>query len=299
MDDAEFERWVRLLETRTGVTVPPERKPFLVTGLRRRMRETGHTEFQRYYDELLDGARGAMEWAALVDHLTVHETHFFRHPPSLALIRDHWLPQWLAAAPSDQTLHALSVGCSTGEEAYTLAMLLDAALSQVVPQRRFGVTATDVSQPALAVARHATYPNHRLGEIPQAYRESAVEPDALDHFRISERLRKRVGFACVNLLHASRAPLRQLDLIFCQNVLIYFARERRGELLDGLARLLRPNGLLVLGPGEITAWTHPQLTRTGGRQTLAFVRNPKDTDGSAGSHAAGRAAPVDAQRTEE
>ena len=84
MDDAEFERWVRLLEARTGVTVPPERKPFLVTGLRRRMRETGHTEFQRYYDELLDGARGAMEWAALVDHLTVHETHFFRHPPSLA-----------------------------------------------------------------------------------------------------------------------------------------------------------------------------------------------------------------------
>jgi type IV pilus assembly protein PilK len=277
MDDVEFERWVRLLEARTGVTVPLERKPFLVTGLRRRMRETGHTEFQRYYDELLDGARGAMEWAALVDHLTVHETHFFRHPPSLALIRDTWLPQWLASAPEDQTLHALSVGCSTGEEAYTLAILLDSALSQVLPQRRYGVTATDVSQPALAVARQAIYPNHRLDEIPQVYRESAVEPIEGDQFRINERLRKRVGFACVNLLHASRAPLRRLDLIFCQNVLIYFARERRGELLDGLARLLRPNGLLVLGPGEVTGWSHPQLARTGGRQTLAYLRNPKET----------------------
>jgi type IV pilus assembly protein PilK len=277
MDDAEFERWVRLLEARTGVTVPPERKPFLVTGLRRRMRETGHTEFQRYYDELLDGARGAMEWAALVDHLTVHETHFFRHPPSLALIRDHWLPQWLANAPEDQTLHALSVGCSTGEEAYSLAMVLDAALSQVLPQRRYGVTATDVSQPALAVARHAAYPMTRLEEIPQAYRVDAIELSGREQFRISERLRKRVGFACVNLLHASRAPLRKLDLIFCQNVLIYFARERRGELLDGLARLLRPNGLLVLGPGEVTNWNHPQLARTGGRQTLAFVRTSKET----------------------
>lgn len=280
MDDAEFERWVRLLEARTGVTVPPERKPFLVTGLRRRMRETGHTEFQRYYDELLDGARGAMEWAALVDHLTVHETHFFRHPPSLALIRDPWLPQWLAKAPEDQTLHALSVGCSTGEEAYSLAMVLDAALSQVLPQRRFGVTATDVSQPALAVARQASFPMSRLDEIPPAYRVDAIEPGPRnDQFRISERLRKRVGFACVNLLHASRAPLRKLDLIFCQNVLIYFARERRGELLDGLARLLRPNGLLVLGPGEVTNWNHPQLARTGGRQTLAYVRQLKETEG--------------------
>ena len=277
MDDVEFERWVRLLEARTGVTVPPERKPFLVTGLRRRMRETGHTEFQRYYDELLDGARGAMEWASLVDHLTVHETHFFRHPPSLQLIRDHWLPQWLQAAPEDQTLHALSVGCSTGEEAYSLAMVLDAALSQVLPQRRYGVTATDVSQPALALARQAVYPRNRLDEIPQAYREHAIEPGGGDTFRISEKLRKRVGFACVNLLHASRAPLRRLDLIYCQNVLIYFARERRGELLDGLARLLRPNGLLVLGPGEITGWTHPQLARTGGRQTLAYVRHSKET----------------------
>lgn len=276
MDEVEFQRWVRLLEARTGVTVPLERMPFLVTGLRRRMRETGHAQFDQYYEELLDGARGAMEWAALVDHLTVHETHFFRHPPSLQLVRDEWLPGWLESTPADQTLHALSVGCATGEEAWTLAIVFDAALSQVVPQRRFGITATDVSQPALAVARQARYPLARVGEIPHIYRNDNIE-DAGDEFRIVERLRKRVGFACVNLLHASRAPLRQLDLIYCQNVLIYFARERRGELLDGLARLLRPNGLLVLGPGEVTNWNHPQLKRTGGRQTLAYVRVPKES----------------------
>ncbi len=277
MGDAEFARWVRLLEARTGVTVPPERKPFLVTGLRRRMRETGHSNYDAYYEDLLDGARGAMEWAALVDHLTVHETHFFRHLPSLALVRDEWLPQWVAGTPADQALHALSVGCSTGEEAYTLAMVLDAAFAEGEPARRFGVTATDVSQPALALARAASYPNSRLEEIPPHYRERAIEPDGEESFRITERLRRRVGFACVNLMHAARAPLRQLDIIYCQNVLIYFARERRGELHDGLARLLRPNGLLVLGPGEINNWTHPQLIRTGGRQTLAYLRTSKET----------------------
>lgn len=277
MDDLEFARWVRLLETRTGVTVPPERKPFLVSGLRRRMRETGHTDYARYYEELLDGARGAVEWAALVDHLTVHETHFFRHPPSLDLIRKEWLPLWEQGVAADQPVHALSVGCATGEEAYTLAMLLDRELAERGGFRRYGVTATDVSQAALSVARAALYPLPRLEEIPLAYRAEAIEPVGDDQFRIVERLRKRVGFACVNLLHATRAPLRQLDLIYCQNVLIYFARERRGELLDGLARLLRPNGLLVLGPGEVTGWSHPQLTRFGGRQTLAFLRQSKET----------------------
>lgn len=277
MDDLEFTRWVRLLEARTGVTVPPERKPFLVTGLRRRMRETGHSDYGTYYEELLDGARGAVEWAALVDHLTVHETHFFRHPPSLELIRKEWYPKWAAAVGIEQSVHALSVGCSTGEEAYTLAMVLDAAIGDEGSQRHFGITATDVSQPALSMARAALYPVARLEEIPAARRARSVEMLDDGNFRIVERLRKRVGFACVNLLHASRAPLRQLDLIYCQNVLIYFARERRGELLDGLARLLRPHGMLVLGPGEVTGWTHPQLVRIGGRQTLAFLRQPKET----------------------
>ncbi|MFN7783196.1 MAG: CheR family methyltransferase [Lysobacterales bacterium] len=273
MEDAEFQRWVRLLEKRTGVTVPPERKPFLETGLRRRMREAGFSDYAAYYEQLMAGPRGQVEWVSLVDHLTVHETRFFRHPPSLSLIRDQWLPTWLAQAPADQSLHALSVGCSTGEEAYTLAMVLDEALDGLSPPRRFGITATDVSQAALTVARTAWYPKARIEEIPDAYRERSTAPADAGGFHMVERLRRRIGFACVNLLHATRAPLRQLDLIYCQNVLIYFARDRRGELLDGLARLLRPNGLLVLGAGEVLGWNHPQLTRTSGRQTLAFLRN--------------------------
>lgn len=273
LDDIEFERWVRLLEARTGVIVPLERKPFLETGLRRRMRETGHTRFDVYYDDLLAGARGAMEWASLVDHLTIHETRFFRHLPSYELIRDEWLPEWLRSTEPDAALHVLSVGCSTGEEPYSLALLLDAELTRLAPSRRFGVTATDVSQAALNVARAADYPIRRLTEIPVNYRESVEIFPEEESFRIVERLRKRVGFACVNLLHASRAPLRKLDIIFCQNVLIYFARERRGDLLDALVGLLQPNGLLVLGPGEAPGWSHPNMSRTGGRQALAYLKN--------------------------
>ncbi|HOV56941.1 MAG TPA: protein-glutamate O-methyltransferase CheR [Rhodanobacteraceae bacterium] len=273
MDDAEFARWAALLEKRTGVVVPAARKAFLVTSVRGRMRETGHLSFEDYYRHLQGGAEGAIEWTTLVDRLTVHETHFFRHAPSFELIEREWLPK-VAVAGAGGTLHAWSVGCATGEEAYTLAMVLDRYLGGVAGNRMyFGVTATDVSQPALAVGRGGLYPRGKLEEIPAALRERYVDLIDSDTFGINESLRKRVGFAQFNLLDVARAPLKRLDLIYCQNVLIYFARERRRELLAALAGLLKPGGLLVLGPGEVTQFALPQLSRVPHRQALAFLRN--------------------------
>lgn len=272
MDDSEFLRWVDLLERRTGVVVPPGRKAFLVTGVRSRMRETGHASFASYFEDLLAGARGAIEWATLVDRLTVHQTHFFRHPPSLDLIAKEWLPQYLRTFDNG-AIHAWSVGCSTGEEAYTLAMVLDEALARLSGKLYFGITATDISTAALAVGRGAQYPLPKLEEIPAPYRGAYCEVLGEDTFSMRDTLQKRVGFVQFNLMDVARAPLKRLDLIYCQNVLIYFARERRAGLLDALAGLLKPGGLLVLGPGEILGFGNSSLTRLGGPQTLAFRRN--------------------------
>ncbi len=274
MDDAEFARWADLLERRTGVVVAPARKAFLVTSVRSRMRETGHLSFEDYYRDLHDGAEGAIEWTTLVDRLTVHETRFFRHPPSFELIAGEWLPR-VAQRGSEGALHAWSVGCSSGEEAYTLAMVLDRHIRATgAAKLYFGVTATDVSQPALATGRAGLYPRTRREEIPPDYREAYTAEIDGDTFAICDRLRRRVGFAQFNLLDVARAPLKRLDLIFCQNVLIYFARERRRELLGALAGLLKPGGLLVLGPGEVTSFAHPALSRVTSRNTLAYLRNP-------------------------
>jgi type IV pilus assembly protein PilK len=272
MGEEEFVRWVDLLERRTGVLVPPGRKTFLVTGLRMRMRETGYDDFQTYFDQVLNGVRGAMEWATLVDRLTVHETRFFRHEPSYDLIAGEWLPELVRPGASG-AIHAWSVGCATGEEAYSLAMVLDRGLRSLGDHRvYFGVTATDISNPALGVGRAATYPRERLVEIPEPFRSEYTTPVGTDAFAIADSLRKRVGFALFNLLEVARAPLKQLDLIYCQNVFIYFARERRKRMLEALAARLKPGGLLVLGPGEIIGFTDPSLTRVGGRQTLAYQR---------------------------
>jgi len=273
MDENEFARWVSLLEQRIGTFIPHKRKTFLVSGVRSRMRETGHTCFDEYYRDLLDGPRGAIEWSTLVHRLMVHETRFFRHQPSFDWIAHEWLPQYLLTL-NGCALHAWSVGCASGEEAYSLAMLLDQCVSNENDSTAyFGITATDVSQSALDFARKAIYPDRRLIEIPTQVQKKYCCPLDNKHFSIAETLRKRVGFVRFNLVDmAQRPPLKGLDLIFCQNVLIYFARERRRELLGALLELLNPGGVLVLGAGEITRFSHPKASRTGNRHVLAFLR---------------------------
>ncbi len=271
MADEQFVRWAELLERRTGVVVPLARKTFLVGAVRSRMRETGCNDYEDYFQRICSSAAGAVEWGVLVDRLTVHETKFFRHLPSFELIEKQWLPQQLGKG-SDH-LHAWSVGCSSGEEAWSLAMVMHRFFSERLGKVNFGISASDVSQAALATARAAVYPVERLSEIPLTYRADYVEMVSDTTFRPVKSLHRRVGFVRVNLLQASSAPLQRLNLIFCQNVLIYFSRERRLRLLDGLASLLEPGGLLIIGSGDIGLWNHSALQRVAWPGTLAYLKN--------------------------
>jgi chemotaxis methyl-accepting protein methylase len=274
LEDAQFQRWVQLLEKRTGIVIPGSRRDFLESNLRQRMRETGHANFDAYYEELQNGARGALEWATLVDRLTVHQTHFFRHQPSFAYVRDQWLPEYTGRADWHGSIEGWSVGCATGEEAYSLGMVLDTGLSQVGRSSYFGVSATDVSQPALSTGRQARYPTQKLREIPAEYAERYVQRIDDNHFTICDQVRRRVAFSVFNLLELDRRSLPPLDLVYCQNVLIYFARDLRILLLDRLAALLRPGGVVILGSGEVMSYTNPMLERVTHRAVLAYRRRP-------------------------
>jgi len=272
MDEDLFKRWVDLLERRTGIVVPSTRRSFLLTNLRGRMREAGYTSFETYYIDLQTGPKAAVEWATLVDRLTIHQTHFFRHQPSYDYIEKTWLPARTAALSWNGSIHAWSVGCATGEEAYSLAMVIDRGLGTVPGRSYFGITATDVSQPALAAGREGSYAVARRSEIPDEFAHRYVKLVDDQSFAIDERLRRRVAFSVFNLLDLGRAPVKEIDLIFCQNVMIYFPRERRLEMLAGFARLLKPGGVMILGPGEVTQWNYPGLERVSNRQVLAYRR---------------------------
>ncbi|RFA31213.1 hypothetical protein CAI21_00750 [Alkalilimnicola ehrlichii] len=272
MDEQQFERWVSLLRERTGMSLPRERKSFLVTSVGLRMRELGYSTYQSYYDFLTSGLAGNVEWTALVDRLTVHETRFFRDPNALAFVEQICMPTMADRIRRGGHVQLWSAGCSTGEEAFTLAMLMDRYLQREQVSKRFGVIGSDISLYSLATAKQGAYPMRRLKYIAPELRDDYCETIDSGGFRINERLRRRVCFAQFNILHAASTPAGSMDLIYCQNVLIYFDRETRERILNGLVRPLRVGGTLVLGAGEMIGWKHPAMARVGGTDVLAYRR---------------------------
>lgn len=259
MDDGQFRQWVDLLQARTGIFLPATRKSFLVTNLHTRMRELGIVDYQAYYSMVTDGARGQVEWENLVDRLTVHETRFYRDTHSLELINSQYL-QPLLANRTDKayTVNVWSVGCATGEEPYSLAMMLEDQLAGC-DKLYYGVTATDVSRAALQTGREAIYHSRRVKNVPPEIALKYLTRVDDEHVQVSEQLRHKVCFTQLNLVQLDAQPIGEMDVILCQNVLIYFKHELRDRILNQLATLLKPNGLLILGSGEAFSWSHPFL----------------------------------------
>ncbi|MCY1393719.1 Chemotaxis protein methyltransferase [compost metagenome] len=269
MSAAEFRAWQALLEDRTGIVVNERRQAFLQTSLGARMRELGVGDYASYYRQVTDGPRGALEWSSLLDRLTVQETRFFRHRPSFELLAGYLQRLPLSA---EQPLRLWSVGCSSGEEAYSLAMVAAEAMAERGLPPLFGVTGSDISLSALDKARAAIYPARRLEEFGAALAERYFRKLADGRYQVLAGLAERVCCTRLNVLELAQAPMSGMDVIFCQNLLIYFRRWRRREILNRLVERLAPGGLLVLGVGEMADWNHPQLEAVADEQVLAFTR---------------------------
>ncbi len=269
MEPAEFARWQKLIEVRTGMYLPAHRQAFLQLALGVRMRELGINDYNAYFVYLRDGAQAAFEWTCLVDLLTVHETRFFRHPESFDLVRQFVRQRIAAVTDARASLQVWSVGCATGEETYSLVLALQ-ELQDEVGAFYFGVTGTDISYPALSCARDGIYHQRRLIGVSDTQREKYFQPCGDDYFQVIPALRQRACFVQGNVNEPRTYPRQQFDIIFCQNLLIYFQNARRRELLDQFSEHLRPGGLLVLAPGEVLRWQHPLLTRLQNKHCLAY-----------------------------
>jgi len=272
MEDACYQQWKTLLEERTGMVLPDERRSFLATSLGIRMREVGFSDYDEYYKYILNGREGIVEWATLVDRLTVHETRFFRHMSSVEMIRDLLLPEMMGQESPPKTVNVWSVGCSTGEEPYTLAMVLDHFCETDNEDYFFGITASDISMASLATGRKAVYHSRKLRDVDAILQRKYFKRINDTHFEVTPDLRKRVCFSQMNVLEMERVPFGKMHLIFCQNMLIYFDRERRVQILDNLIKHLHPGGVLILGAGEILNWQPPGFEKIDYNDTLAFRR---------------------------
>lgn len=278
MDDAELQRWIDLLEQRTGICLPKERQSFLLTSLGIRIRELGLTDYASYYRYLNEGIQGELEWELLVDRLTVHETRFIRDENALSLIRQHCLPDFHLSGDVKKALNIWSVGCATGEEPYSLAMVIDDYLEQADRSFDFQILATDISLASLITAQWGVYLNNRGKNLSDSFRQRYIQQHDESHFKVNKAIRDKVKFSQFNLLGLDKAKIPVMDIILCQNVLIYFKQERRKAILDNLVRFLKPGGLLILGAGEIFNWKNPLLKSFEFPSTLAFKRLDTETD---------------------
>lgn len=272
LDGEQFGDWQGLLLAHTGIVMPAARQEFLGDCLHELRAGHGfeHLEQLRMRLSTRDAEAAAL-WGALVARLTLQQTYFFRHQPSLDWIAQHWLPAHLQRIGT-QNLTAWNIGCGSGEETWTLAMLLDTALSAAGHRGGFALAGSEMGLQALARAQRGVYPQARLRELAGAEALRYCQMADEGGFSIDGRLRQHVSFLPLDLGDAAEPPFARLDLIYCQNVLIYFTPERRLQLLERFTGWLKPGGLLVLGPGEVPGEAHAGLLRTGARGVLAFLR---------------------------
>ena len=286
MESEEFVLWQNLLEKRTGLWLPETRKSFLTASLSRHMKEKGIQRYTDLYAKLDSGALSALDWASLVDSLTVHETCFYRDKESLNVVINYCRNKALVgfkrnpARPQHQQIW--SVGCATGEEAYTLAIemeKLNQGLRESCGQSTyFGVIGVDISYPSLAVAREGIYSTKQLDAIALSTRSCYFNPLPDDYYQIRDSIRQRTCFIQSNILELDTKLSQEYDVIYCQNVLIYFKQERKLRVIGQLVKRLKPGGMLVLGHGEITAVDNHKLTRVDNKHCLAYLRNDNQID---------------------
>lgn len=233
--------------------------------------ELGFAGFDEYFDYIQKGIPGLMEWRQLIDRLVVRETSFFREPDSLAYVADE-LRKRINSRSLEGGFDVWSLGCATGEEPYSLAMELNNCFEAEGLASQFSVTASDVSQQALQQAKEAIYSSRKLEKVSKDNLNRYFQMAEPGFWQVDPALQRHICFTAINLLDLAKVPKVPMDIIYCQNVLIYFRRWRRREILDELVTRLKPGGILIIGMGELVDWTSSLVTRVADNRVQAYLR---------------------------
>ena len=244
----EFRLLRDLLAQRTGLSFAADARASIERRLRERLAIVGAATFGEYYQYLRFNPRAATEWEEAIDLLTTNETYFFREDYQLRSFSTEVLPMLHEQAKARKRIALWSAGCSTGEEAYTIAMLvLQSGLFEGWEVKVFG---SDISKRCIAAARRGVYgPSSFRSTPPEAKR--AYFQERADGLHVVERVKSLCHFGQMNLLDSERTRLLgRIDAIFCRNVLIYFDPHARRRTIEMFHERLYQGGVLLLGHSE-------------------------------------------------
>jgi len=248
MNADEFRLLAELIYDHCGILFKEEMRFLLERRLGARVKALDLPDFMAYYRFLRFEPGRKAELEAAVEALTTNETYFFREPHQLKAFREEILPGLAKDRAAQRRLRLWSAGCSTGEEAYTLAMLvLDSGLCTGWEVEIFG---SDISRKVLAAARKGSYARNALRETPAAMVDRYFTADAGRHV-VKDEVKALVSFGHLNLLDEHMvAMLARFDAVFCRNVMIYFDLPARRRVLKSFHGRLTPGGYLLLGHSE-------------------------------------------------
>ena len=249
LTSAAYAYLANLVHERSRIQLGPDRQALVAGRLSQRL-QTLHLDGFDAYCGLLASAAGEEEVGQLIDLITTNHTHFFREPAHFRLLTDKVLPA-IVAGGGDRPLQVWSAAASSGEEAYSLAVVL-AEFSRTHPNLGWQVHATDISTRMLDRCRTAIYEVGKVSLPQEQLRRYFLRGfgQREGFCRVRPELRHRVLVERVNLFQAHYPVPVGLDVIFCRNVMIYFDPRSRQELLDRLVAMLAPGGFLFVGHAE-------------------------------------------------
>lgn len=247
----DFGRLSTFIYEEAGIRLGPEKRTMLEARLRRRLRSLNLDSYRRYCEYLFTPEGRSQEIVPFLDEVTTNKTDFFREPGHFTLLAEKALPE-IAARAEGRPVLVWSAGCSSGEEPYTLAMVLS-EYAEAHPGFRFRILATDLSTRVLEKAQLGIYTTESVEPVPPALRQKYLmrsRDRGSDQVRIVPELRRLVEFRRLNFMDADYGLAGHADAIFCRNVIIYFDRATQEAILRKLVRQLAPLGYLFVGHSE-------------------------------------------------
>lgn len=248
ISDEEFNEISQIMYKKTGVLLRPTKKPLVVSRLRKRLAELNYDGFQKYI-RLLESANDS-ELEYFINAITTNETFFFRHSMQFNFLYEQMLPELISNGKKH--VQVWSAASSTGEEPYSLAITLNEFFKDKAG-KDFTIFASDVNTTVLSQAQKGHFGSRSLKEVPPSlksryFKVSAEEQRSQSIYTVTDDLKRKIKFFQHNLKHNS--DKKDIDIIFLRNVLIYFDKDTKQQVVSLLEKTLKPNGYFAISLSE-------------------------------------------------
>ncbi len=247
----------RLIYDRFGINLTEQKRSLLIGRLQKHIRSLGLSSFKQYYQHLING-KCEEQLSQLVDRVSTNYTYFNRENDHFKFFSDTVLPEVTGRLEKAGTrdLKVWCAGCSSGEEAYMLLMLMHEFFGRQYASWDAGILATDISNRALATARAGIYSAERADNLPGRLKNRYLHRTGDGHWAVNEPLKKEAVFRRFNLMNRQFPFKKPFQVIFCRNVMIYFDLPTRETLVRKFHRFTEPGGYLFLGHAETLGRNH-------------------------------------------